>query len=81
MQPGRPGETDQLIIGLADEFDRKAEQPVKQDERANQLARFVARLRPPEQISEKRDRDEAFEPGLRSEDRRVGEEGRSLWSV
>ena len=55
---------DQLRIRLADELDAEAEQAVEKDEGADELARLIARLGPPEHEPEDREQHDALKPGF-----------------
>src|SRR3546814_10215504 len=65
---GREDGVGELRIGLAEEFDEEARAAIADEEDAGELARIVARLRPPEEEPEHRQQDEPFEPGFRSEE-------------
>src|SRR5690348_7820548 len=58
---GRLGKADQLLVGLADELDAEAEQAVEEQEGADELARLVPRLGPPEHPGENSEQDDAFQ--------------------
>src|SRR3546814_77755 len=61
---GREDGVGELRIGLAEEFDEEARAAIADEEDAGELARIVARLRPPEEEPEHRQQDEPFEPGF-----------------
>ena len=58
MQPRRPGERDELLIGLADEFYAEAEAAVEEQEGAHELARIVARSGLPEHPRQNGEQDD-----------------------
>src|SRR3546814_5369915 len=55
---GREDGVGELRIGLAEEFDEEARAAIADEEDAGELARIVARLRPPEEEPEHRQQDE-----------------------
>src|SRR5688572_28297333 len=64
MEAGRLREFDEMRIGLAVEFDQEAAETVDEQEGADEPARLVTRVGPPEQEPEDQEQQDSLEPGL-----------------